>query len=127
MVAALMVTIVFIAIGMAPTLISYFVVRRAGNRGSNCILLFNLAGLLPVLGQVWQNPAGSSGVLGDIFAWYVIYMLAALGVAVVWLSPQLANTFLLVFAGRRRLAIKSRQEELYKEWGSAIVGNAESK
>jgi len=123
MISALLISIVFITAGMLPTMISFFVVRRAGNRGSTCILLFNLAGLLPVLDRVWSASGGASSVVSDIFAWYVIYMVAAVGVAIVWFSSHIANLFLTMFAGRRRTIMKTRQEELYKEWGSSIVGD----
>ncbi len=119
MIVTLLVTVVFIAAGMLPTMISYYVVRRPGDHGSTCILMFNLAGLLPVLDQVWS--AGGGAVIGDIFAWYVIYMVAALGYAAIWLSPYLANGFFLVFASRLRGIAKARQAELYREWGSNVV------
>jgi len=119
MIVTLLVSTVFITVGMLPTMISYFVVRRLGNRGSSCILLFNLAGLLPVLDKVWTS--GGGAVIGDIFAWYVIYMIAALGYAAIWLAPYLANGFFLVLAGQRRGQAKARQAELYGEWGSNVV------
>ncbi len=119
MIVTLMVAVVFIAAGMLPTMISYYVVRRPGDHGSTCILMFNLAGLLPVLDEVWT--VGGGAVIGDIFAWYAIYMIAALGYAAIWLSPYLANGFFMIFAGRRRVVAKDRQAELYREWGSNVV------
>jgi len=84
-------------------------------------MLFNIAGMLPVLDLIWSNVGDSGGQLVNVFAWYTIYMSAGVGVGVVWLGTYIAYFFLRIFSGQQRTSIKARQEELYKEWGSAVL------
>jgi len=122
MLAALFASIALIIFGMAPTLVSFFVERRPGNSGSTCVLLFNLAGIIPVLGLIWDGPPnGGAGAMGDVFNWLVVYAAAAVGFVVAWGSPYISATWTQIFAGSRLKAIKSRQKELYDEWGTSVV------
>ncbi len=120
MIAALFATIVLIVLGLMPSMISFFIERRPGSSGSTCIALFNLAGLIPVVGKVWSVPGGAA-VVGDIYSWFVIYMAAAVGAALAWVAPHFSIVYLQAFSGRRRAAIKARQKELFDEWGSSIL------
>ncbi len=120
MLATLFASIVLIALGLLPSVISFLIERRPGSSGSTCIALFNLAGLIPVLGKVWSGPGGAAFV-GDIYAWFIIYMAAAVGAALAWVAPHFSIVYLQAFSGRRRARIKARQQELYDEWGSSIL------
>ena len=122
MMGAVFASTVFVLAGMAPTLVSFFVERRPGNSNSTCVLMFNLAGLVPVLGLVWSGPQhGGTGALGDMLNWLIIYGAAATGAIAAWASPQFAALFTQVFSGSRTAKIKARQKELFDEWGSSIV------
>ena len=122
MMSAVIATIAFILFGMAPTLVSFFVERRPGNSSSTCVLLFNLAGLIPVLGLAWSGPnTGGTGTLGDMLNWLIIYGAAATGVIVAWASPHFVALFSQIFSGSRISKIKARQKELYDEWGTKVI------
>ena len=122
MMGAFFATTLFIFLGMAPSAVSFFIERRPGSSGSTCILMFNLAGLMPVLGLVWSGPVhGGTSALGDMMNWLIIYGAAATGVLIAWASPHFSALFTQIFSGSRKAKIKARQQELYEEWGSSIV------
>jgi hypothetical protein len=121
MIATLFVTIFFLAAGMAPTIVSYYVVSRAEDRISGTIMLFNSAGILPVLVLVWTSPENSGVLVSDILTWFIIYMAAGTGVAVIWAAPHMVIIFQSLFAGPRRNKFKARQRELFEEWGPPVV------
>jgi hypothetical protein len=115
-------TTLFILLGMAPAAVSFFVERRPGSSGSTCILMFNLAGLMPVLGLVWGGQMhGGISAIGEMTNWLIIYGAAATGALVAWASPHFSALFTQIFSGSRKAKIKVRQQELYEEWGSSVV------
>jgi hypothetical protein len=122
MMGAIFATTVFIMFGMAPTLVSLFVERRPGLSTSTVVLMFNMAGLVPVLGLVWSGPAeGGTRAMGEMLNWLIIYGFAAVGAALAWASPHLAALYTQIFSGSRKAKIMDRQKELYDEWGTSIV------
>jgi len=123
MIATLFISLFFIAAGMAPTVVSYYAITRAEDRVSGTILLFNISGLLPVLALIWTSPESSGVWVADIVTWFIIYMAAGTGVAVIWAAPHMVVIFQSLFAGPRRAKFKARQRELYKEWGPSVVSD----
>jgi len=123
MIATLFISLFFIAAGMAPTVVSYYAMTRAEDRISGTILLFNISGLLPVLALIWTSPKSSGVWVADIMTWFIIYMAAGTGVAVIWAAPHMVVIFQSLFAGPRRTKFKARQRELYKEWGPSVVND----
>jgi hypothetical protein len=122
MMGAVFASTLFVMFGMAPTLVSFFVERRPGNSGSTCVLLFNLAGLVPILGLVWSGPqTGGIPTIGEMVNWLIIYGAAATGVAVAWASPHFSALLAQAFSGTRKSKIKARQKDLFDEWGTAVV------
>jgi hypothetical protein len=120
--SAIFATTIFVLFGMAPTLVSIFVQRRPGISSSTVILMFNLAGLVPIIGLVWSSPMeGGTRALGEMLNWLIIYGAAATGAIIAWASPHASAMFTQVFAGSRSAKIKARQKELYDEWGTSVV------
>jgi len=122
MMSALFTSIFVITFGMAPTVVSFIIERKPGTSSSTVILMFNLAGLVPVVGLIWSGSMdGGAKVLSEMLNWLIIYGAAGTGALVAWASPHFSAMVGQIFSGSRSAKIKARQKELYDEWGSSVV------
>ena len=121
MMGALFSSIFIIIFGMAPTVVSFIIERKPGASSSTVVLMFNLAGLVPVIGLVWSGPMeGGTRAMSEMLNWLIIYGAAGTGALVAWAAPQFSAMVQQIFSGSRSTKIKARQKELYDEWGSSV-------
>ncbi|RME66250.1 MAG: hypothetical protein D6782_04720 [Alphaproteobacteria bacterium] len=117
---------VVLLVGMMPSFVFYGVARGLA-RGLRCYTLaaFNLAGVLPYLFDMIWGPnqgAGAAMVLGDVYAWLVMYAAAALGAAVHWMAPGTAAYALTQRAREQAETLRRARDKLIAEWGPAVAG-----
>ena len=122
MMSALFTSIFFVVFGMAPTVVSFIIERKPGASSSTVVLMFNLAGLVPVMGLIWSGPMeGGTKAMTEMLNWLIIYGAAGTGALVAWASPHFSAMVTQIFSGSRSAKIKARQKELYDELGSSVV------
>jgi len=115
----------FLLIGMLPTLLTAAVVRGSKPYVVSTVAAFNFAGVFPDLLAIFLqggSPRGVLDMLGTPSVWASMYGAAALGIALVWLSPAVTAVVLeSLYRGRMR-HMESLQKKMEDEWGSQITG-----
>ncbi len=113
-------------VGLAPTLAAWLVDQhRFRSLRLSTIFTFNATGVVPYLVTVWGSGKGFSAALGtlsDIYSWLVMYGTAALGLAALWLGPQIASTIRQMMAGDRARRLGKVRRQMIGEWGGEIAG-----
>lgn len=113
---------VLLLVGMAPTWVAVFAERHNAGRVHTMAAL-NIAGVLPFLGQVWSSNGGMttvSALLGNVYTWAVMYGSAGMGVAFLWLGPQIAALYLDFKAAHYSRQLQKQKESLIEEWGQKL-------
>ena len=112
-------------LGMLPTLLASSLFRRAGAGAFSIVAAFNLAGVFPDLLSV-ATQGGTVRALtdkmGEASCWLSMYGAAALGFAVVWLSPSIAMLVLESVYRGRISHMQHLQRKLEDEWGPQVTG-----
>jgi len=117
-------TVMVIAAGMAPTLVAFFIERRAGGGATHCMATMNLAGVAPVVAMLWDQGNTMDAallLLGDVFNWLLMFGAAAIAVAMLWVMERAAAVSLRGAARRRLRWLLARQEKLISEWGKEVA------
>lgn len=118
-------------VGLAPTLAAWLVGQGPfKNQRLRTIFLFNASGLMPYLIAVWGSGKGFSAalaIMSDIFSWLVMYGTAALGLAALWLAPQIAATFRQMAASERARRLGRMRQKIIRKWGNEIAGEVRDK
>lgn len=120
-------TVMVIAVGMAPTLVAFFVERRAGGSATHCMATMNLAGVAPVVARLWDQGGTMDAallLLGDVFNWLLMFGAAAVAMGILWFMERAAMVSLRSAARRRLRWLLSRQEKLISEWGDEVAGKS---
>ncbi|MAM75196.1 hypothetical protein [uncultured Tistrella sp.] len=118
-------TALVLAIGMAPSLVAVFMENRPGAYTAKCITACNLAGVLPVLRDLWLTGhllSQARMMVGDPIVWLQMYGAAGVGWSLVWLAPLVAGVFADAGHDRSVAKLEARQEKLREEWGDGITG-----
>ncbi|GGB28662.1 hypothetical protein P7L78_11850 [Tistrella bauzanensis] len=116
-------TALVLAIGMAPSLVALFLENRPGAYTTKCIAACNLAGVLPVLRDLWLGGhllSQARMLVGDPLVWLQMYGAAGVGWSLVWLAPLVAGVLADAAHDRAIVKLRSRQEKLREEWGDEI-------
>ncbi len=116
----------FLLIGMLPTLLAYALIRNTKTYAISTVAAFNFAGIFPdLLGICMQSgtPRALTDKLMDLSVWLSVYGAAALGWAIVWLSPSIAMLFFEEIYRSRLRHLEHLQKKLEDEWGPQIKGS----
>lgn len=117
----------FLMIGMLPTWLAFVLRRDAEGYALSTVAAFNFAGIFPdLLGISMQSgtPRALTDKLTDISVWLSVYGAAALGWAIVWLSPSIAMLFFEEIYRSRLRHLEHLQKKLEDEWGPQIAGSS---
>ena len=120
-------TFVLICVGMAPTFVAMFIHAGGGQRTLLCTASLNLAGVLPVIGMLWQhgNSLGAAAeLLQDIFVWGLAYGSAGLAMFLLWAMPMCARTVMETGARHQRWRLERVRDKLLEEWGDRLEADA---
>ena len=120
-------TILLMVIGMAPSIVAFIVDKRPGKLTARAIGYLNLAGCLPYAIKLWTGQNTISGVLllvGEPSALMIMYSSAAVGWMLNFIMTPIMTAYLAVQHEAKARSIGNRQEELIKEWGGEVQGQA---
>lgn len=119
-------TVLLLVVGMAPTLVAFFIVdRHPAKYSTRAVGYLNFAGCLPYALDLWR----SGGVwdfetlftiITDPFTLLVMYSAAAVGWMVLFASPPVVAAYLAVTSEMREKQLKARQKELIADWGRNV-------
>ena len=114
---------IFFMLAILPTIVGFFIDRRASKAASSIIGAFNMVRAMPYMNTMFRSEdIGAAGerMINDIHSWFYIYSTAGIGWMVVWLIPQF---WAMIFVARAEDKIKSlrqMQSELAEEWGEEV-------
>ena len=120
-------TILLMVIGMAPAIVAFIVDKRPGKVTARAIGYLNLAGCLPYAIKLWTGQNTISGVLllvGEPSVLMIMYSSAAVGWMLSFIMTPIMMAYLAVQHEAKARSIGKRQEELIKEWGGEVKGQA---
>ena len=120
-------TILLIVIGMAPSIVAFIVDKRPGKVTARAIGYLNLAGCLPYAIKLWTSQNTITGVLslvGEPSNLMIMYSSAAVGWMLNFIMTPIMTAYLAVQHEVKARAISNRQEQLIKEWGGEVKGQA---
>ena len=112
-------------VGMIPTLVCYIVDLTPGRFAFRCVVAMNFAGVAPFLRILWSNGhdlTTAMGIIGDPFTWLVFYGTAGFGWGLFFSVPGIVSAVQTLNAERHVNGLRSRQNALAEEWGTAITG-----
>lgn len=119
-------TVLLLVVGMAPTLVAYFIVDRHPSKyATRAVGYLNFAGCLPYAielwrgGKVWDFEMLLS-IVSDPLTLLVMYSAAAVGWLILFATPPVVSAYLSVTAEMREKALRARQSELIASWGRNV-------
>lgn len=113
----------FVMFALLPSVAAYPVDRSPNKEKFKAITAMNLAGIWPYvaeLGQQGFTQEATYMMMSDVYAWAVVYGAAALGYALVWISPLFTLSLMELMARMKLHHLEHRQEKLVREWGDRI-------
>ena len=113
-------TMMVLAVGLLPTLVALLVDVHPKKFAAWSVGFFNLAGLMPYLGDLWiknHTIEGAVGVLTDVLAWLVIYAAASVGWMVYKGMPVVGALVLEIKTRSQIRKLKLERQKLVHEWG----------
>lgn len=117
-------TFVILAVGMAPTWVAILANNQRSVDRIHCIGACNLAGVMVHLMTLWAGLHSldhAFDILGDVYAWAIMYLGAAAGVGALWLGPHFAASAHGLRITRRRRVLEQYRVRLVEEWGGDII------
>jgi len=117
--------LVLLLIGMAPTLVAYFVDKRPRKVTARAIGYLNFAGCMPYLFKLASGQStidNALSLVADPSALMIMYSAAAAGWTLNFLMSPIMSAYLAVQHESKGRSIRNRQDELIKEWGSEVKG-----
>ncbi len=118
-------TVLVVGAGSLPTVVALVVDMHPRKFAAWTVGLFNFAGLMPYLGDMWMKDnslSGAIGVLTDVVAWLVIYAAAGAGWMVYKGMPVVGGIILDMKAEGKIRKLKAERQKLINEWGKEAVG-----
>jgi hypothetical protein len=120
-------TILLMVIGLAPSIVAFFVDKRPGKVTARAIGYLNLAGCLPYAIKLWNGENTITDVLslvGEPSVLMIMYGSAAVGWMLNFIMAPIMTAYLAVQHEIKIRSIGNRQEQLIKEWGGEVKGQA---
>ena len=120
-------TILLLVIGMAPSIVAFIIDKHPRKVMARAIGYLNFAGALPYALKLWTGQNTISGVMELVLeptALMIMYSAAAVGWILNFIMAPIMSAYLAVRHESRARSIGIRQEELIKEWGSEVKGQA---
>ncbi len=112
------------SVGLAPSLVSWLSDQNPMRvLRVRIIFLFNMSGVIPVAMDLWHSGRGFTAalaMLSDILTWFVMFGSAAIGIAVIWMAPQISSVVTQLILQERLRTIVKHQKKLVDDWGPDI-------
>ncbi|MEX2454901.1 MAG: hypothetical protein WD470_09365 [Rhodospirillaceae bacterium] len=120
-------SVIVLCVGMVPTIVACIIDLTPGRYAARCVAGVNLAGVVPFLDRLWSSTndlAAAIGIVSDVYAWLIFYAASGVGWLLFMGLPGLVASYKTFSARRRANSLRGRLEELKREWGSEVSGNA---
>lgn len=129
LIAVALPTFVVMMIGFLPTMTWFIVDMTPGRHAFRCIAGFNVAGVAPYLYKLWMGNNdldAAVNLASDPMAWLVFLATSGCG----WITFQSLPSMIAMarnLEARRQInMLRRRQDDLKREWGADVTGNAAS-
>ncbi|MEP3247209.1 MAG: hypothetical protein ABJN40_10250 [Sneathiella sp.] len=120
-------TMLVIACGMIPSVVATFLNTSKVKGSIAAMFAFNLAGVLPVLGYLWERGHTidqAIRLLTDVFMWLLMFGSAGIAAFLLWGVPIVVQAFYEVQARQVVKRLERRRTKLIEEWGGQIIEDA---
>ncbi|MEM7679476.1 MAG: hypothetical protein AAF182_00525 [Pseudomonadota bacterium] len=112
-------------VGMAPTFVATFIVRK--NRRSKAVTIgsMNLAGCIPALLHLWTKGhtiEKSFDMMSNPMVVVIMYIAAAFGYILYWSIVTVVSGVMYQKAVKETDTLRKAQEDLIKRWGLEVTG-----
>lgn len=111
--------------GLLPTMAAALVDRYRAKYLTRAVGFMNLAGLTPLIVQLWTSGLtmdGAAGILSRPINWLTMYGAAAIGWVLFLGMPSLARIFVDIRADQLQRDLQARAKHLIAEWGEEVTG-----
>ncbi|TNE41342.1 MAG: hypothetical protein EP348_01065 [Alphaproteobacteria bacterium] len=111
--------------GMIPSIVALVLQT---NRGSSLasMIAFNLAGVIPVVGLLWergQNFQNAFAILSDVYMWLTMFGGAGLAMFLDWAVPICVYALYDLQAKAVISRLKGQRQKLIEEWGGQFAAD----
>jgi hypothetical protein len=113
-------TLLVVAIGMVPAMVAVFIDQSPKKHFGICVAGLNFAGVAPFLAELWggHNGVGTAlKIIGNVYAWFVMYGAAGVGWVLYLFLPAVVAGFLAIRAETRLAELAKMRARLAGEWG----------
>ncbi|HLJ21700.1 MAG TPA: hypothetical protein VKU84_15950 [Stellaceae bacterium] len=111
--------------GLVPTMVATVIDRYRAKYLTRAVGFMNLAGLTPLVVQLWSTGLSMDGVftiLSRPVNWLMMYGAAGIGWVLFLGMPSLARVFVDIRADQLERELKARAKQLVQEWGEEVTG-----
>ncbi|WP_169570037.1 hypothetical protein [Sneathiella limimaris] len=117
-------TLIILGIGLTPTIAARFANPNELRGTIAAMAAFNLAGVIPVLGFLYQKGHTldqAFRLLADVYNWLLMYGGAGLAAVLLWGVPILVQSAYEIQAKQHVKRLDKRRSRLIEEWGAQII------
>jgi len=111
--------------GLIPTMVATVLDRYRAKYLTRSVGFMNLAGLTPLIVQLWSNGLtmdSVAAILSRPISWLMMYGAAGIGWVLFLGMPSLARVFVDIRADQLQRDLKARAGHLVEEWGEEVTG-----
>jgi hypothetical protein len=120
-------TIIILGFGLVPTFVARFVNPNRVRGTVAAMAAFNLAGVIPVLGMLYEKGHTidqAFRLLADVYMWLLMYGGAGLAGFLLWGVPIVVQGGYEIQARQYIKRLDKRRSRMIEEWGGQIVEDA---
>ena len=114
---------VVLVAGLAPSIVAFFYDRSPDRSASVCMVTLNLAGVAPMLRQLWYDGHTldlALKLLSDMANWTPVLWTVGGAIALLMLIPWILERGIENAARERMVALETGLEKLQQEWGPEV-------
>lgn len=120
-------TLLVMLVGMLPSIVGIVISPARVKPAMASMFSLNLAGVLPVIGFLWQRGQTferAFQLLTDVYMWGLMFGSAGLAAFLIWGVPIGVHAVYELQANTLTGRLKKRREKLVEEWGGQIFEDA---
>ncbi len=117
-------TVIILGVGLVPTFVARFANPNRIKGTVAAMTALNLAGVIPVLGMLYQKGhtiERAFTLLGDVYVWLLLYGGAGLAAFLLWGVPIVVQGGYEIQARQYVKRLEKRRSRLIEEWGGQII------